>query len=286
MAYARPTTPRRPPSRLTAAVAAVSALWSGTALVLPAHAKADDRSGAINPATLPLQAATAPTASQPATTPSTGATSPSTHAASPATVPSTQAVYTRQTPREALKFFAAALRDGDASRLLEVVLHDGDAEQRMVTAIADMARALSALHAAAKSAFGVEAAARFTEDTAAGFEQTLARIDAAEVTTDNDRSTIRYADDKEHPYELRKVEGGWKVPASQFTQGAPASVLDRRVAELTIQTRVILEMGKEIGSGKHKTAEAAGLAWRSKMMSVLGDASSRPASSATRPSGK
>lgn len=211
----------------------------------------------------------------PASQPST-ATTPTSRAA---TLP----VLTLDTPRDALKFFAAALRDGDVERMHRAVLSGGDAEERMVTAIADMSRALAVLHTSAAKVFGADAAHRFTDDTAAGFEQTLTRIDAADVVVERDVATVRYADDRDNPYELRRVGQEWKVPATQFTQGAEPKVLERRIVELTVQTRIVLELSREITDGKHKSAEAAGLVWRSKMMAALsGDApTSRPGTQPT-----
>lgn len=218
---------------------------------------------------------------QPATTPSVPATHPATKPASrSASRPATAPVFTLGTPKDALKYFAAALRDGDAERLRNAVLCTDDAEERMVTAIADMSRALSTLHQSAAQAYGVDAARRFTDDTAAGFDQTVARIDAAEVTVEDASAIVRYADAKENPYELRRVGDEWKVPATQFTHGAKPPALDRRVIELSVQTRIVRDLGEEIAAGKHKNAEAAGLAWRSKMMSALAGegATTRPSS--------
>lgn len=203
----------------------------------------------------------------PATRPATSATTTATTAAT--TRAATQPAFTLDTPRDALKFFAAALRDGDIAKLHRAVISGGDAEERMVTAIGDMSRALTVLHVSAVAAFGADAAGRFTDDTLLGFEQTLLRIDAAELTVDGDVATVRYADDPKNPYELKRVGQEWKVPATQFTQGADAKVLERRIIELSIQTRIVLELSREIAAGKHKSAEAAGLVWRSKMMAAL-----------------
>jgi len=227
--------------------------------------------GHAQPATSPVPAAPTPApASGPAgDTTARPVTQAATTEAGPTTAPATAPTYTLSTPKDALKYFAAALRDGDADRLRKSVLTANDAEAGMVGAIAQMAAALTGLHQSAAKAFGPEAARKFTDDTAAGFDQTVARIDAAEVTIDAETAVVRYADAKDNPYELKRVGEEWKVLATQFTHGADPAALDRRVGELGVQTRIVDELAKEIDAGKHKTAEAAGLAWRSKMMGAL-----------------
>ncbi|MDB5295110.1 MAG: hypothetical protein JWO31_1093, partial [Phycisphaerales bacterium] len=193
------------------------------------------------------------------------------------------------TPRAALKWFAAALRDGDAERLRQVVLTTRPAEERMIAGIADTARALAGLHAAASAAFGPDAAGRFADDAAADFDRTSARIDAADVAVDADAATVRYPEDKDHPYPLKRVGTTWMVPAAHFTGGADPAALDRRLAELRVQTRIVADLTAEIAAGRYKNADAAGQAWRSKLMAAVGGGpdskpASRPATApATRP---
>ena len=210
------------------------------------------------------QAAPAPT-SRPV--PATQVATTTTRAA---TLPSTRPGESLESPRDALKWLAAALRDGNVDRLRKVILINTDAEDHMVAAMGDMARALAGLHASALKAFGPEAAGLFTDDTQANFEQTLARIDAADVSLAGDAATVRYAESKDVAYQLRKVAGQWRVPVTQFSQGVSAEVLDRRLAELVVQTRIVNDLATEMNGGKYKNADAASQAWRSKMMSALG----------------
>jgi hypothetical protein len=203
----------------------------------------------------------------------------------PTTRPATAPAASLETPRDSLKWFAAALRDGDAARLRKVVLTTGETEDRMIGAMADMAAALAELNTSAVKAFGQDAAGRFTDDTSVNFEQTVARIDAADVAVNGDVATVRYAESKDRPYQLRKVGAAWQIPASQFSQGVPPSVLERRMGELLVQARIVNEISREIAAGKYRNADAAGLAWRSKMMSALGGGPPGTGP-ATKPQGK
>lgn len=249
-------------------VAAAGGRAAGQATMAPASG-----SQAAPAATRPTTSGGSAAATSPAVSTTVPASSPTTGPASrgadsrPA---GTRPAYSLDSPRDALKWFAAGLRDGDAGRLRQVVLTTSPAEDRMVTAIGDMARAFARLHAAAAGRFGPEAAGRFTDGTAAQFEQTLARIDAAEVAIDGDAATVRYAESTDRPYALKRVGSAWRLPAAQFSQGASAEALDRQMAELVVQARIVNEMAGEIAAGRYKTADAAGQAWRSRMMSALG----------------
>jgi hypothetical protein len=160
------------------------------------------------------------------------------------------------------------LRDGDVQRLKKVMLAANETEERMIGAMGDMSAALAKMHQAAVKAYGAPAAEQFTDDASAHFDRAVARIEAAEITVTGDAATVKYPDDR--PYELRKVSSEWRLPAAQFLQGVSEAVLDRRVAEMKVQTRIINDMTREIAAGKHRNAEAAALAWRGKMMSAVG----------------
>ena len=139
----------------------------------------------------------------------------------------------------------------------------------MVGAMGELAAALSRLNRAAAKAYGEAEAAQFTDDTHAHYSDALARIDAAEVSIDGDKATVRYADARDHPFDLRRVGGGWKIPMAELSRGADAAALDQRLAELDAQAKIVSELTDEIAAGKHKTADAAREAWRGKIMQNL-----------------
>jgi hypothetical protein len=136
--------------------------------------------------------------------------------------------------------------------------------------MADMAAALAALHEAAAKAFGDAAAAKFTGDPAAQFAQSLDRIERAEIKEEGDTAAVRYPGADRAEYELKRVGGRWRIPVTQFSHGADAATLDRRIIESNVQTKIVLDLAAEIVAGKYKNADAASEAWRSKMMQALG----------------
>lgn len=173
------------------------------------------------------------------------------------------------TPKGALKALAAALRDGDAEAIRQVMEAANDSESRMVTAMAEMARAMADLQKAAVKAFGSEGAKEIVGDTQATDAHGRARIDAAEVRVQGDTATVVVAEGEDAPVVLRRVGGHWKVPMAELSKNADPNVLDERLAELAEQRKLVIQLTKEIGEGQFNSPAQAKDAWQSRAMQVV-----------------
>jgi hypothetical protein len=171
------------------------------------------------------------------------------------------------------------MRDGDAATIKRMFLATTPAERKMVAADVQMAAALAELRRAAVAAYGDDAAKAVTGDTAAGTAESLARIDAADVSITGDTATVNYRDERDGPFVLKKVNGEWKVPVSQLGKPLDAVALNQRLADLSVQTAVVREVAKLIRDGKLATAEQAREAWQNR---ILQAATSQP----VKPSGE
>jgi hypothetical protein len=187
----------------------------------------------------------------------------------PATVPAT--------PRETLRTLNIALRDGDADTVKSLFQTANPEDKKLVSAMADYAAALAALHRAASKAYGPEGANAVTGDTAAQSADGLAAIDKAEETIDGNTAVVKYAGATDPAVKLVRVDGIWKLPLSQLLNGADKPTEDRRLAELGTQTRVAADTTAEIVAGKYKTPDKAAEIWRARLLqSVLTKATTRP----------
>lgn len=200
--------------------------------------------------------------------------------AAQATRPATQPASAAQTPKEALRELNVAMREGDVATIRRMFLATTPAERKMMDADAMMAAALADLRRAALAAYGAEAAKTLTGDTDAGAAQSLARIDAAEVTINGDTATVAYRDEREAPFILKKSDGEWKVPVSQLGKPLDAAALDQRLGDLAVQTTVVHDVTRLIREGKLGTAEQAREAWQSR---ILQAATSQPAKGLEHP---
>jgi hypothetical protein len=170
------------------------------------------------------------------------------------------------TPKGALKLLAAALRDGDADRIRQVMYASNAAESRMVAAMADMAKAMAALQRAAVKAFGREGAKEVVGDTDATDTESKARIDSAEVKVQGDTATVTMEDGEEAPVVLKRVDGKWRLPMSELSRGADLAALEERLAGLAEQSKLVRELADEVGAGKYASPAQAHEAWQSRAM--------------------
>jgi hypothetical protein len=222
------------------------------------------------------------------------------HDAAPAAAPEADPT----TPKGALKLLAAALRDGDAERIRQVMYATNPAEVRMVAAMADMARAMAELQKVAVKAFGEEGAQEIVGDSRATDAEGRARIDAADVRVQGDTATVVVSEGQDAPVTLRRVNGQWKVPMAELSKNADPAALDERLTELAEQRKLVEQLAQEIGERQFGTPAQATDAWQSRAMQAVtrrppaprkprpegakgeqesstpaGDASARPASS-------
>jgi hypothetical protein len=218
--------------------------------------------GAARPTNAPAAPPAAPeVAPRPATRP---ATRPTTATTQPADL---------STPKAALRALAGALKSGSEQELAHVVACSSEAERRVVAVMAEYSAALGLLRNAVVSAYGEQSAAKLTTDPDAGFRQSMARIDAAEVviSSDGDSASVRYPGAEQPEYILvrSRTDGQWRIPASHFSKHADPAALDRRIAELQLQVQIVRELSREIAAGKYRNAETATEAWQSKVMQAL-----------------
>lgn len=190
------------------------------------------------------------------------------------THPTTAPAIDAATPRAALRTLSLAMRDGDVATIKRMFLAANPSEAKMVEADAEMAAALADLRRAAIAAYGEQAAKALTGDTAAGSAESLARIEAADITSTGDTATVAYRDQKQSPFILRRVEGEWKVPVSEIGKPLDKAALDQRLSDLSVQTAVLRDIIKSIQDHKFATPEQAREAWQSR---ILQAATSQPA---------
>lgn len=200
-------------------------------------------------------------------------------APTPTTAPVTTAPAIADSPRAALKQLAAAIRAGDV-QAIRVVLHArNDDEVRLADAMAQYATALSDLQRQAVNVFGEAGAVELSGDVRSGEE--LARIDAADERVDGDQATITFKPDDladaAPPVNLRRVDGHWRLPVSEFVPGAQSREIEERLSELAAQTQLVRDISQEVGARQYSTAEKAAQAFRLRIYA----SGSRSASQAT-----
>ena len=184
----------------------------------------------------------------------------------PSPAPAPSAATSTATPKGALKLLAAGLRDGDADRIRQVMYAANSAETRMITAMADMAKAMAVLQKSSVKAFGRDGAKEVVGDTDATDSESQARIESAEVKVTGDTATVTMESGEEAPVVLKRVDGRWRMPMSELSRGADPSALEERLAGLAEQSRLVRELAEEIAAGKYPSPAQAHEAWQSRAM--------------------
>ena len=173
------------------------------------------------------------------------------------------------TPKGSLKLLATALRDGDAEGIRQVMHAANPSEVRMVTAMADMAKAMAALQKAAVKRFGEDGAKEVVGDARATDADGRARIDSADVRVQGDVATVIMPEGEDAPVVLRKVNGRWKVPMAEMSKNADPATLDERLVELAEQAKLVQQIAGEIEEGQFGSASQAYNAWQSRAMQAV-----------------
>jgi hypothetical protein len=170
--------------------------------------------------------------------------------------PTTSPAVDASTPKGALKALAAALDAGDRSAVLALLSATTPAEQKVADATAGLAEASALLRKAATKTFGEEAARPLGVQSGATPEA-IARIDSAKVQFAGDRATVRPAQTEGPPMVLMRIGNAWKVPVSELSKDVEPADVDRNVAALLDQAKLMRELSEEIAAGKYKTASDA-----------------------------
>lgn len=205
------------------------------------------------PAALAQPAATAPPASSPATTAATTTRSATAQA-------STRPIAVdHSSPKLALRSFAMALDAGDRAAVLELLQADTPHERKLAGAAADLAGATADLRRAAVTAFGEQTSRALGVDPAAAVES-VARIDKATESLDKEkgRAEVRTAELEGPPLVLlRDADGRWRLPVSELVKDVQAADVDRTVADMARQTKLMRDLADEVSRGAYATASAA-----------------------------
>jgi hypothetical protein len=160
------------------------------------------------------------------------------------------------TPKGALKIFAKALEAGDRRAILESLAATNDQERRIAAATAELAAVSAELRAATTKAFGAEPSRALGVDSAAAHDA-AARIDSASATIDGDKATVRAEGNEGPPMLLVKRDGKWRVPVSELSKDVEAADIDKNLADVAAQIKVMRQVAADVAAGKYKSAVEA-----------------------------
>ncbi|HZL34525.1 MAG TPA: hypothetical protein VFC78_04385 [Tepidisphaeraceae bacterium] len=158
------------------------------------------------------------------------------------------------TPKATAAAFARAVAAGDADGAKKA---STGGDPAAIDALAAMAHKMKKLHDAIVTKFG-EAQVKTIQGSTYNMSEVLDQMDAAQETITGDSATLIF-NHAGHPMKLKKVDGNWKVDASEVARPGMVPMFEK-MGEAASQT------ADEISAGKYATPKQAADAFTPRMM--------------------
>jgi hypothetical protein len=178
-----------------------------------------------------------------------------------------------------MKVLSQAMEAGDSAAIKKVMHANTPAEEKMVAAMSAQAEAISKLKSSSIAKFGADEAKKLVGDTGSQLAQAMLMFDAAAEKIEGDKATVIPSGDPQMAIHLVKVGADWKLSVEEMAKTVPAGQVDRALADMNLQAKILNEVSTGITSGQYKTPEEASNDLRAKLMR----AAMEQAASATAP---
>ena len=168
----------------------------------------------------------------------------------PATMPADAS-----TPRGALRMLFAATDAGNEKAIRALLYTATPAEERLADTTARMSGALVMMHDALVKAFGAEVAHQMMPDPVVAARSRDARLPnlVEQISADGQTATVRMDGmGAFEPLEFKKVGSGWKLRVGKKLEAVPPTEMDKQMAMVEIQVKVLNEVAEELNAGKLK----------------------------------
>lgn len=238
---------------------------------------------------LMLGVAGAAIAQQPAAPDKAPAAAQNAPAAAPSTTPTSAPAapvvpINTTSPRGTMKVLSQAMEAGDAAAIKKVMHAANPAEEKMVAAMSAQAEAIGKLKSASVAKFGAQEAKKLVGDTASQLAQAMLTFDAAGEKIDGNTATVTPQGDPQQAIHLVKDGSDWKLSVAEMAKQVPAGQIDRALADMNLQAKILNEIADGITKGQYKTPEEAGKDLQQKLIRAAMEqaaAATAPSSNAT-----
>lgn len=167
------------------------------------------------------------------------------------------------TPKDAVRAYGKAMRDGDAGAAKRAVTN---ADPKVVEALAAMGSSRRRIIDAAAAKFGDDGKTVAGGSVLPYGQQFDKMLDDAEVKIDGDTATVTQKTGDAIPITLKRVGGDWKIDYSDITKRGD---LIQMLPLMTAMATANDELADEIKSGKYATAADAKKAHDQKMQQAI-----------------
>ncbi len=184
------------------------------------------------------------------------------YAAGPASQPSTLPDFS--TPVAAAKSLYNAVQAGDPAAIQDVLYAADDSEKHLCRCFADLLVAGRKLQEAVRARF-TQGDAKFALPMIT--QSDLAKYDQGQTQIQGDEAQLTLSG-QAHPLKFKRIDGKWKVIASDFAGATPAN-LPQQMQTLAQLTRVLNEAAADVDSGKYPNPAEAEAGIQQKLYDVM-----------------
>jgi hypothetical protein len=157
-----------------------------------------------------------------------------------------------------MKVLSQAMEAGDSAAIKKVMHAKSPEEEKMVAAMSAQAEAIGKLKSASIAKFGAQEAKKLVGDTASQLAQAMLMFDAAGEKIEGETATVSPQGDPQQAIHLVKVGNDWKLSVADMAKTVPPGQIDRALADMNLQAKILTEIAGGISSGQYKTPEDAG----------------------------
>jgi hypothetical protein len=176
-------------------------------------------------------------------------------AGNPTTVPTTLPA-DASTPKGALRMLFAATDAGDEKAIRALLFTTNAAEERLADATARSAAALYAMNKALVGTLGADEAHKFMPDPAIAARARDQKVPnlVEQISPEGQSATVRLDGlGAFEPLDFKKVGDQWKLRVGKKLQSIAPADLEKQLAMVEIQVKVLNDVAADLNAGKLKT---------------------------------
>lgn len=188
----------------------------------------------------------------------------------PTTQPGSSVVVDLTSPKAAVKTLASAQVAGDAGAMKQALLATGPDEERMMSAMVDLAVAIADFDRAMIAKFGPAETMKVMGDPGEILTDNLDGIDHATEQVTGDQATLSSNPTAQGKMALKRVDGKWRVYVGDLAKAGSPDDVRRTLESANKGATAYRELMADVTAGKLATADAARSALVAKMSAMSG----------------
>ena len=171
-------------------------------------------------------------------------------------------------PKAAVKTLASAQVAGDEKAMRAALIATGETEEKMSSAMVELAVALADFDKAMVARYGPAETVKIMGDPGENLKEILDVIDRATEKVDGEQATLMSNPSAQGTMALKRVNGQWRVVVADLAKAGSPDDVRRTLESETKGAATFRDLTADVTSGKLPTADAAGQAMKMRMTAM------------------